>query len=211
MIQPFTRRVLDGFSRLYGVVGQVGRVNALDVSPPTLVHDVSREAVQAGGFLAHASFTLTTDGAGGNVYGSLTRASFLAQSEQAAQLREAGLEPNGVDVWILGYSAYAQTANIANFNRLRMGVNLGTLTGGGVSIMLKKFAAAEIPMISGGVTVLRDDLSLDESVVRYKLPIFVPDDTTSAFLGVGTDGGAALELYPFWHCWVGPKGCPPPV
>lgn len=212
MIQPFSRRVLDGFARLYGVVGQIGRVNAVDVSPPLLVHDVSSEAHQTGGFFSEISVSITTAGAGADTYGSITRANTLANAEVAAKLSESGLNPAEVDVWLVGLCAAMTTAGVANFNRLRLGINQGTLTGGGMISMLKRYASAEVAMVSGGVTFLKTDLNDSQPYGAYKLPIFMPDDTTTAFLVQGTDGGAgAMTAFGIFNLWVGPKGCPCPV
>jgi hypothetical protein len=211
MIQNFTRRVLDGFSRLYGVVGQVGRVNAIDVSPPTMVHDVSAEAHLSGGFYTEISVSNTTGGAGADSYAATLRSAALANAEIAAKMSEAGLNAAEVDVWLVGLAGIAATAGIANFNRLRLGINQGTLTGGGMITMLKRFATAEVAMVSGGVTFLKTDLGDTQPFGAYKLPIFIPDDTTSAFLTQATDGGAgAVTAIGIFQLWVGPKGCPPP-
>lgn len=212
MIQPFSRRVLDGFARLYGVVGQIGRVNAVDVAPPVLVHDVSGEAHLSGGFFTELSVTITTGGAGADTFGSSTRATLLANAEVASKLSESGLNAAEVDVWLIGLGGIVNTADVANFNRLRLGINQGTLTGGGMISMLVRFANTEVPMVSGGVTFLRSDLGNPSPYGMFKLPIFIPDDTTSAFLVQGTDGGAgAMTAHGLFFFWIGPKGCPCPV
>lgn len=210
MIQQVTRRALDGFGRIYGIVGSIARVNALDVAPPTLVHNVAREAALSSGFYVSVSVSVTTAGAGADTFNSSTRANFLAGSEVAAMMQEAGLNVNGVDTWLVGLGGIVTAATAANFSRLRVGVNLGTLTGSGANYMLKRYDAAETAMVSGGSVFLRDD-GPETEFGWWVTPIFLPDDTTTALLAEANDNaGGAITAVGLFHLWIGAKGVNPP-
>lgn len=213
MIQTFSRRVLDGFSRLYGVVGSVARVNAIDVAPPVLVHDVSREAHVSGGFFAPTAVTVTTAGAGVPAFASQTRAAFLATAEVANMLQQSGLEATNVDTWIYHVAGNVTAATAADFSRLRAGVNLGTLSGSGAIYTLKRFTTIDNAIVSGGLQFLRTELGDNPcGHGHFTFPIFWPDDTTSALLAEAEDDTTgAIVTNALFHIWVGPKGCPPPV
>jgi hypothetical protein len=218
VIQPFTARVADALDRIYQIVGPVSRVDALDIAPPILVHDISREAELSAGFFVEANLTLgPTDGAGTVAFASKTRNVFLADTIPAQLLSERGLTLNDVDVWIIGYYAIILAADTGDFGHLRIGVRIGTTVGSGQSRQLALYSGVEAqPLVSGGVHFLNTGSGAGSfqgnGYGDWLLPIFMADDSDSAFLLEGADdAGGAMTCSGFWPCWVGPKGAPCPI
>lgn len=211
-IQKFTARALDVLDRIYSIVGSISRVDAIDVAPPVLVHDVSREAEVSVGFYANASVSITTAGAGAQTFASLTRDAFLAQTTVRALMVEKGFEPSDVDVWILSWWALVATADIGNYGTMRIGLTFGNNAGTGPSMIVQAYNQLEAPIISGGTTLLRSDADFQNPAFgRFTAPCLMPDSPATAFLVVGNDdAGGAMTAGPVFRCWIGPKGCLPP-
>ncbi len=211
MIQTFTRRALDALDRIYSITGSVVRTNAIDVSPPVLVHDVSREAEVSAGFFTNASLSITTAGAGANTFASLTREAFLATVGVVEEMAWRQIDPSTVDVWITGFWGIIAAADVGDFSRMRQGVQLGTLVGGGTVRCMKIYDVADpSPLVSGGTHGLRSSLPDEEYGAQLK-PFILPDDESSAFLlEANDDAGGAMTVGGFWRCWIGPKGVLPP-
>lgn len=211
MIRKFYNRALDALDRIYGIEGGISRVDLIGLDPVQLVHDVSREAEAAMGFVGNAALIFAaTDGLGNPSYGSLTRDAFLAQADVRNELATRGLDPSEVDVWVLGLMGVLSTATAANFAAARQGVRVGSQTGGGVIYPLVWWTNEDVTMVSGGVTFLRTG-NVPDTFGQQLLPILVPDLPNSAFLGrVQDDGVGPVTCTMFWRCWIGPKGSFPP-
>jgi len=208
---PFSNRVLEVLGRLYGIVGSIGRTSHIDVGPPILVHDVSREVEAAQGFRAAALVTVTTAGAGVAVFATTTRDAFLAA--QAQQLSELRLAIGEVDVWVLGCTGLLTVADAGDFGFLTLGLNQGDLSGG-TTLPLATFesatAGATRALVNGGLL----ELSNSDGAALYgpvSLPALLPDFPGSVFAATGADdAGGAMTAFGVFHCWVCAKGTFPP-
>lgn len=214
-IQKFTNRVLSVIDRIYSIVGPISRVDAIDVSPPVLVHDVSREAELAGGVYGTAGVNFVTAGAGADTYASKTRAAFLAESQVAVPLAERGLDPSEVDVWVMGCHVLLEEADVGNLGEVQLGVNLGAIGGSNWLNGIFNTIDSAMPLTAASTRVYMHWASgapTSQWFDRLPYPFLLPDQPASAFLvAVKDDAGGILTGVGVWRCWVGPAGCLPPL